>query len=53
MRDAHKRSITKAVEYKSVSIVLLAFLSGVFAIAIVGYYTYERIWERTSWGRKK
>lgn len=67
MRDKHKRSLVKAAGYKSVSIALLAFLSWVFTrdllhmtaitvsyeiIAIVGYYVYERIWERIPWGRK-
>ena len=67
MKDAHKRSVLKAVGYKSVSIVLLAALAWIFTrdlmhmtaitvtyevIAIVGYYVYERIWEKIKWGRK-
>ncbi len=68
MKEAHKRSILKAVGYKSVSVALLAFLSWVFTrdlvhmtaitvtyevIAIVGYYVYERLWDRVRWGRKQ
>ena len=67
MRDKHKRSLVKAAGYKSVSVALLALLSWVFTrdllhmtaitvsyevIAIIGYYVYERIWERITWGRK-
>lgn len=64
--DAHRRSITKAIGYKTVSIALLAFLSWMFTqsliqataitvtyevIAIVGYYVYERIWAHIGWGK--
>lgn len=67
MNDTHKRSVLKAVGYKSVSIALLATLSWLFTrdllhmtaitltyevIAIVGYYVYERIWGKINWGRK-
>lgn len=67
MKDAHSRSLVKAAGYKSVSILLLAFLSWVFTrdllhmtaitvtyevVAVIGYYVYERIWEKISWGRK-
>ena len=66
-RDTHKRSLLKATGYKTVSIILLAFLSWMFTksllhmtaitvtyevIAIVGYYVYERLWDRVRWGRK-
>lgn len=67
MRDTHRRSIAKAIGYKVVSIALLALLSWFFtrdliqmslitityeAIAIIGYYVYERIWGRIGWGRR-
>jgi len=66
-RERASRSVVKAVGYKSVSIALLAFLSWVFtrdllnmslitvsyqAIAIIGYFVYERIWDKVKWGRK-
>jgi len=65
--DSHKRSLVKALIYKSGSITLLALLSYVFTqdlikmslitvsyevIAALGYYVHERLWERVSWGRK-
>ena len=65
--EKHRRSVVKAIGYKSVSIALLAALAWIFTrdlmhmtaitvtyevIAIVGYYVYERIWERIKWGRK-
>jgi len=65
--DSHKRSLVKAFIYKSGSIALLGILSYIFtqdlikmslitvsyeAIAAVGYYVHERLWEQISWGRK-
>ncbi len=67
MSDKHRRSILKALVYKGGSIVLLALVSWLFtrdlskmsliticyeAIAAVGYYVHERIWEKIKWGRK-
>ena len=66
MRDNRRRSLVKAVGYKGGSIALLALLSWVFTkdllqmslitvtyegIAILGYFVYERLWERVKWGR--
>ena len=65
--DAHKRSLVKAVIYRTGSIVLLAGLSWLFTrdlvqmslitvsyevIAILGYYIHERLWEQIRWGRR-
>ena len=65
--DTHKRSLVKAVIYKSGSVALLAGLSWLFtrdlvqmslitvtyeAIAALGYYIHERLWEQIHWGRK-
>lgn len=68
MKDTHKRSIIKAVGYKTGSIAVLAIVSYIFTgdwskmtlitgvytlIAIVGYYVWERIWSYIRWGRKQ
>ena len=65
--DTHKRSLVKAVIYKTGSIVCLAGLSWIFTrdlvqmslitvtyevIAALGYYIHERLWEQIHWGRK-
>ncbi len=65
-RDSQRRSLAKALVYKGGSITLLAILSYVFtrdlvemslitvtyeAIAALGYYLHERIWEHIRWGR--
>ncbi|MFC2012670.1 DUF2061 domain-containing protein [Chloroflexota bacterium] len=65
--DTHKRSLTKAVIYKTGSIVLLAGASWIITrdlmqmslitvtyeiIAAIGYYVHERLWEKIRWGRK-
>jgi len=65
--DSNKRSLFKALIYKSGSVALLAILSYEFTkdliqmslitvtyevIAALGYYVHERLWERVSWGRK-
>jgi len=65
--DAHKRSLVKAVIYRTGSIVLLAGLSWLFTrdfvqmslitvtyevIAMLGYYIHERLWEQIRWGRR-
>jgi len=67
VRDTHRRSITKAVIYRGGSICLLSILSwittkdliqtsiiavGYQVFSVVGYYFYERIWERIKWGRQ-
>ena len=65
--DTHKRSLMKAVIYKTGSIVLLAGSSWIITrdlmqmslitvtyelIAAIGYYVHERLWEKIRWGRK-
>jgi len=68
MRDQHRRSLTKAFIYRGGSVCLLGFLSwittkdliqasaitiGYQVASVVGYYAYERIWDRVNWGRRK
>ena len=63
--DTHKRSLLKAVVYKSGSVAVLALVSWLFTrdlvqmsyitiayeiIAIVGYFVHERIWAHIKWG---
>jgi len=66
-KDAHKRSILKALMYRGCSVVILGIVSwittkditqtsiiavGYQAFSLCGYYANERIWERIKWGRK-
>ena len=66
--DAHKRSLAKAVVYKTGSVVLLASLAWIFTrdlvqmsliticyeiIAIIGYYVHERLWQKVRWGQNR
>ena len=68
MSDQHRRSLTKAFIYRGGSVLLLGFLSwittrdliqastitfGYQVASVVGYYAYERIWDRVNWGRRK
>jgi len=66
LRDSHSRSLLKALVYKLGSVLVLASLSWVFtrdvmrmfamtlsyeAMAIIGYYVHERLWDRIRWGK--
>ena len=68
MKDKHSRSITKALFYRGMGIVVLATVSwittrslievtsitiGYHLVSLCGYYIYERIWERIEWGKSK
>ena len=67
MGDNHRRSIMKAIIYRGGSIMILGLLSwlttedfiqasiitiGYQLISVVGYYVYERLWEKVRWGRR-
>ena len=66
IRDTHRRSIAKAVLYRCAGIGTLFLITWAFTksvpeativtlvyqlISIGGYYIYERIWNKMSWGR--
>ena len=65
--EQRRRSITKAIIYRSGSIVLLSTLSYMATrsievvtfitvlyqvISVIGYYLYERVWVKIKWGNK-
>ena len=67
-KDSHKRSLTKAVGYRMMGVLLLATLTWIFTrdflqmglitgvyhgLSVFGYYVYERGWEQVKWGRSK
>ena len=66
--DHKKRSLLKAIIYKTASVVLLALIAWIAtgdlkqmsvitisyqAIAIAGYFIHERLWARIKWGIQK
>ena len=66
MRKGVKRSLTKAISYRIICIVMLAIISYIFTgdlsqvtgivvvfqgIQMVIYYIHERVWERVQWGQ--
>jgi len=66
MRKGVKRSLTKAISYRIICIVMLAIVSFIFTgdlsqvtgivvvfqgIQMVIYYIHERVWERVQWGQ--
>ena len=65
MKEARKRSITKAISYRIICIIMLAFISYVItrdflqmtniviifqSIQMIIYYIHERMWDRIKWG---
>lgn len=65
--DQKKRSLIKAIIYKTGSVALLALISWIATgdlmqmsiitisyevIAIAGYFIHERLWARVKWGIK-
>ena len=65
IKEGIKRSVTKAITYRIICIVMLAIVSFIFtgdlrevtgivvvfqAIQMVVYYFHERAWERVKWG---
>ncbi len=65
-KNTHKRSIVKAIIYRCGGIAVLAVVTWIFTrdviqvtavtvayhlVSIVGYYVYERLWERMEWGK--
>jgi uncharacterized membrane protein len=65
-KEAIKRSLTKAISYRIICIVMLAIISFIFTgdlrevtgivivfqtIQMVIYYIHERVWERVQWGQ--
>lgn len=66
VKEGIKRSLTKAISYRIICIVMLAIVSFIFtgdlsqvtgivvvfqAIQMVIYYVHERAWERVKWGQ--
>ena len=66
MAESHKRSVVKAIGYKGGSVAVLALTTWLFTrdllqmtlitgcyqiLSALGYYVYERIWNRLKWGR--
>ncbi len=64
--NTHKRSILKAMIYRSGGIAVLAIVTWIFThdiiqvttvtityhlVSVVGYYIYERVWEHVRWGK--
>jgi uncharacterized membrane protein len=65
IKEGIKRSLTKAITYRIICIVMLAIVSFIFTgdlrevtgivvvfqgIQMVIYYIHERVWERVQWG---
>jgi uncharacterized membrane protein len=66
IKEGIKRSLTKAITYRIICIVMLAIVSFIFTgdlrevtgivvvfqgIQMVIYYIHERVWERVQWGQ--
>lgn len=66
--ESKKRTIIKAVSYRSLVTAILAMLSWIFTanidqtalitilyaiLATIGYYGHERVWNRISWETKR
>jgi len=66
--ESKKRTIIKAVSYRSLVTAILAVLSWIFTasidqtalitilyaiLATIGYYGHERLWNRISWETKR
>ena len=68
VKETHRRSIVKAIGYKTGSVIVLAvtsyvvtgdwesmsWITGIYTlIAIIGYYVWERVWGCIRWGGKE
>jgi len=65
MKETRKRSIVKAISYKIICIIILAFITYLITgdivqmtsiviifqlIQMIIYYLHERVWEQVKWG---
>ena len=66
--ESHKRSVVKAVTWRIIAVIVTSTVAYIFtgnstlslsigfvdmAIKLGAYYGHERLWDRSSWGRKK